>query len=88
MKGYNLIELNQVSTLGILFDGMNFLSYFSCFMGTFAMECYVSYLSLHLKNRYKFADSDMGYMFSLSTCAYLPACVLVPYVLAKVPPKV
>ena len=49
LKGYNLICKDEVSVFTVLKDRFCFLAYFSTFLGTFAMEFFVPYLSLHLK---------------------------------------
>jgi hypothetical protein len=87
LEGYNLLKSEDIGLSTVLFDPMCFLAYFATFMGMFAMEFFVSYLSLHLEKQFLFKKSQMGFMFSISAATYLPMCVLMPYMFKTTPPR-
>lgn len=57
LEGYNLLKSEDIGLFTVLCDPMCLLAYFATFMGMFAMEFFVSYLSLHLEKQFLFKKS-------------------------------
>ena len=57
------------------------------FMGMFAMEFWVGFMSLHLEKAFLFKAEDMGFIFSINPATYLPMCILMPYIFKTTPPR-
>lgn len=47
LTGYNKLAYGDIGLMTVLCDRMNTLAYFATFLGMFAMEFFVGYLSLH-----------------------------------------
>jgi len=71
-------KVKSISWLTLLSNKHSFFALLTCFVGTFNITFYQSFISPELV-KLGFSVSDAGYIMSANSITYLIACLLFPY---------
>ena len=88
MANCNLIKMEDVGMLNILFDCQNFMSCLAIFMATVSLNFFIPILSIHLTEVFKVPKSEIGLYFGVVAASQLLGCYVNQKFFTKIPPYV
>lgn len=87
LKGYNNIELDDVTILSTMKIKAVVFAFLANAIAMYNVSFFSSFLAIRLKDQYGVADKNMGYYFAILSFAYLSSAILCPMIFANCPRK-